>query len=62
MTKEEANRILDRVRDGSAVSVQVVSEALRVTGDVRRWIAKDYGDAVRVRFYSSTEHAGCEKI
>lgn len=53
MTRDQAKRILDRARDGNDIPGYMVSEALRVSGDVSRWIAKDFEDGVRIRVYSS---------
>ena len=34
MTNEQANRVLDRVRDGDDITEACISIALRVTGDL----------------------------
>ena len=34
MTKYEANRILDRIRDGYPVSLAIATQALQRTGDI----------------------------
>ena len=55
MTLQQARRILDRQREGNDISNFDVCEALRVTGDISRWIAKDSQDGVSVRYSSSTD-------
>ena len=36
MTKNEANQILDRIREGYAMSLAITTEALQRTGDIPR--------------------------
>jgi hypothetical protein len=33
MTKQEANRLLDRVKDGADINFRLIREALEATGD-----------------------------
>lgn len=43
MTRAEANRLLDRVRDGDDVNLRIIRQALEATGDrVPKWRREHY--------------------